>query len=788
MKPSVFLLTAMLLSFVTVSADAGPLSLSIKGKVKDKQGQPVPAALVVLLSQEDSTVLNFTYADTSGLFSMDMRTVPDTPLIVEISSMGYEKVRLTVTPPSSNLVVTLEASSETLAQVVVTSDRGTVSKRPGKLVYTPPAETASAMDAFSMLGYAPLVTVSREAVTVLGNKRAEIWVDGRKPVMSQEAAMDILRNTPAEKIEKIEVITSPGASYKASSGAVINVVYKKEPGQGLDGSASLRGTYYARKVSPETALGLNWAGRKLTVSGNLGFVNSGSRIDQTEQYSYFDTGQDIGYRSSLRSDLYMLHGNLNLSCDINSVNLIGASVALDGDWTDIRNEILTDYLSDGILTRSSLVSSITGNPEIKPGLGAEMYYNLKTDTYGSNLDISANYSSYYDNSRIRTEITSQSPRSWIQQTVSDFRAFEAKAVYRHVFADGSSLSSGLEHTSTLLSNDFFRDDSTGWNNTFLYNEHISHAYISYDRQWNEVLWTTAGLRGEYTHISGEQQVTGEKVRQSYFNLFPSVSVMLNLGEGKHSLMLDYRMNIDRPFYTSLNPFEIWTTENTYSTGNPQLGAALAHELMFNYTFFYDYMLGIMWMNSGNAVFDYDEYVGNGIMKSSTGNFGIHNMLHMTADINKRLFNGIWEIRLNATAGYENLEAVLGETDMSYSTWYWMADLRNTVNLSRQHGLFMTLSYSYNSPMRSLTWEVPERHYLNLSISKQFDFGGTLSLEATDLLGTFGPQHFSTATYTYHRDWQTWSGLITLSWRQAFGRKYVRQAEDRSAGNLSKRIR
>ena len=57
------------------------------------------------------------------------------------------------------------------------------------------------------------------------------------------------------------------------------------------------------------------------------------------------------------------------------------------------------------------------------------------------------------------------------------------------------------------------------------------------------------------------------------------------------------------------------------------------------------------------------------------------------------------------------------------------------------------------------------------------FGGTLSLEATDLLGTFGPQHFSTA-----------AGLVTLSWRQSFGRKYVRQAEDRSAGGLSRRIK
>ena len=196
--------------------------------------------------------------------------------------MGYEKVRLTVTPPKSNLVVTLEQSSETLAQVTVTADRGTVSRRPGKLVYSPPAEIASASDAFSMLGYAPLVTVSREAVTVLGNKKAEIWVDGRKPVMSQEAAMDILRNTilrntPAEKIETIEVITSPGAAYKASaSGAVINVMYRKEPGQGLEGSASLRGTYYARKVSPEAAVGLSWAGDRLAVSGNLGFINNDS--------------------------------------------------------------------------------------------------------------------------------------------------------------------------------------------------------------------------------------------------------------------------------------------------------------------------------------------------------------------------------------------------------------------------------------------------------------------------------------------------------------------------------
>ena len=124
---------------------------------------------------------------------------------------------------------------------------------------------------------------------------------------------------------------------------------------------------------------------------------------------------------------------------------------MDGDWTDIRDETVTDYLRDGILTQSSLVSSRTGNPVVKPGIGAELYYNLKTDGRGSSLDISANYSAYYDNSRIGTDITGPAPQSWIQQTVQDFRAAEGKAVYRHIFSDGSTLNrppverSSVEH-------------------------------------------------------------------------------------------------------------------------------------------------------------------------------------------------------------------------------------------------------------------------------------------------------------------------------------------------------
>ena len=184
---------------------------------------------------------------------------------------------------------------------------------------------------------------------------------------------------------------------------------------------------------------------------------------------------------------------------------------------------------------------------------------------GSNLDISVNYSSYSSNLLNGTDISGTSSsgadslfQSYRQHTVHDFRTVEAKAVYEHDFEDGSILKAGLENSTAFLSNDFLRTDL----DLFRYDENISSAYISYDRQWNDVIWSVVGVRGEYTGIKGDLRTTGETFRQSYLNVFPSASLMFDLAEGMHSISVDYAMGIERPFYSDLNPFETWTTENT----------------------------------------------------------------------------------------------------------------------------------------------------------------------------------------------------------------------------------
>ena len=203
---------------------------------------------------------------------------------------------------------------------------------------------------------------------------------------------------------------------------------------------------------------------------------------------------------------------------------------------------------------------------------------------------------------------------------------------------------------------------------------------------------------------------------------------------------------------------------------------------------FDYMVGVSYYRLSDVMFDYDEYVGGNIMKTSVGNFGTNDIVMFFLNLNQSMFNGIWQITVDAGADYESVRANIAGDDMSYTVWSWSAGIKNLINLSRNHGINMSLNYSYASPTRSLTWEIPERHQLGLSFSKQFGFGGTISIDAVDILGSFGPRFFSTDSYSYRRNLRTYPGIFILTYRQTFGDKFVRKASNRSAGGLQGRIK
>ena len=103
------------------------------------------------------------------------------------------------------------------------------------------ATTGSAAD---ILNQVPSVNVDVDgAVTLRGDANVTILIDGKPSAQFTGAAQGLsLLQLPASEIDRIEVLTTPPATYKAEgSGGVINIITKKarQPGyRGPRGPAS----------------------------------------------------------------------------------------------------------------------------------------------------------------------------------------------------------------------------------------------------------------------------------------------------------------------------------------------------------------------------------------------------------------------------------------------------------------------------------------------------------------------------------------------------------------------
>ena len=105
-------------------------------------------------------------------------------------------------------------------------------------------------------------------------------------------------------------------------------------------------------------------------------------------------------------------------------------------------------------------------------------------------------------------------------------------------------------------------------------------------------------------MSGNQVTSGESFRRSYWNFFPNLSIVADLADGNHSISLDFSRSIVRPFYSDLNPFRIWTSENTYTSGNIHLDPMVYNDMDLSWFFCGDYIIGAYYSYGTDAFSQY----------------------------------------------------------------------------------------------------------------------------------------------------------------------------------------
>ena len=92
--------------------------------------------------------------------------------------------------------------------------------------------------ATDVLNNIPSVSLDLDGnITLRGQSNVTVMINGRVSSLSKTEA---LKNLPANSIQKIEVLSNPGASYNASYSSIINIILKKGKDEGLN--ASVTGT------------------------------------------------------------------------------------------------------------------------------------------------------------------------------------------------------------------------------------------------------------------------------------------------------------------------------------------------------------------------------------------------------------------------------------------------------------------------------------------------------------------------------------------------------------------
>jgi hypothetical protein len=208
---------------------------------------------------------------------------------------------------------------------------------------TPEARSSNTND---ILARIPSVEVQADGtVRLVGAGNATVLIDGRR--VADPATM--LRNMTGNQIERIEVLTNPGAEFPAQgTGGIVNIVTRRNTQAGLGGSSTATISNYGGydlRVSPTYAAG-NW-----TLIGNAGHGRGENRARfERERFSLQPAGPLLESSESGRQIAEFVYYYANGSAsyrpnDRRTITLAGT--AAHTDFTQTVTSLLTDAAIPG---------------------------------------------------------------------------------------------------------------------------------------------------------------------------------------------------------------------------------------------------------------------------------------------------------------------------------------------------------------------------------------------------------------------------------------------------------
>ena len=598
----------------------------LRGQVQDADETAVAFANVALYQASDSSLVKVETTDDAGLFRMENVTAGTYDLSVTyLGAPELRKPGLTVREDLDLGVLSMAPAGVELAEATVTAQRALVEVKPDRTVFNVEGTiNAVGNTGLDLLRKAPGVTIdNNDNINVLSRSGVLVYVDGRRLPLQGQDLSNYLRNLTAEQIDRIDIITNPGAKYEAEGNAgVIDIRLKKPEDEGANGTLSTnasQGRYFRGSVDATGNYRNSW----VNVYGNVGY-NSIENFNEMN----FD-----GYQNGLLLDEDNLGrysgrtGNYRLGADfrLNDRHTIGLLVG--GRYNDAtnRSDNVTDIfnLGGGVPRFDStlIARNVSDSDRGQNTANLNYRYNIAE---GRSLNVDLDYG------RFRNDQLMDQPNRYFDaegrslsaffnyfDTPTDIDIYTAKADYEQPLAEGV-LTAGTRFSRVRTFNTFLFYDYDNpadqqleldrqQSNQFDYSEDVYAGYLSYAGQFGQRWKYTAGLRVEVTDATGELTPFDEKLEEppvelNYVSFFPNAGLTYALDAKQgNTLNLAYGRRINRPDYNVLNPFRQQLSQLSYERGNPFLNPEIVDNIELGYTHAYRYNFKLGYSSTANQI-------------------------------------------------------------------------------------------------------------------------------------------------------------------------------------------
>ena len=446
---------------------------------------------------------------------------------------------------------TVEKTTE-LNEVAIIKTKKAIEQKADRTIFNfadqPSLNTGSVLEGIKKL---PGLIASDIAGMMYQGKQLDVFMDGRPLNISTNELNAFLEGMPANAIERIEIITQPGAEFPATSGgAILNIITNKNAKNYLSAT-------YTNSTSFTSYDDLRWrVNNSILLSAKNKYfgwqLNLGQNYRESAIWTSLEKQENNSISLLSRTDADRVGRNNYIKSAL-TFDLGKDRLLLNYDLTENNNDSYTLGNGPGFSTNDASIS--TGLRQ-----DAVATYQKKFEDAAKKLEVKFNFNSNSNDFQL-------SPVANANNTLensSDQKLYNLKFDYSQPlkFSDEGKLSFGSLYEELL-----FDAQSKGVQN-LEYKRRTAASYVELQSRFNKVNFILGGRAEDY-NITGKTDVAALTAFKQ-FRFFPNASAQYNFNKMIY-LNANYNKKITLPSTSALNPNNTnYQNPNIDYSGNPNL--------------------------------------------------------------------------------------------------------------------------------------------------------------------------------------------------------------------------